>query len=784
MRDDWKHAWRAMRRNPLLALASCVTLTLGIGLNAGVFTVVDGLLFRARVQKDPASFVHLSLSYRNAAPSNISYAVSTRDYRTFAAESKMLRALAAWSVASLAPERDEPAVGILVTCNFFEVYGLARPLLGRLFAGIECTNRGAPPEAVIGEYLWRTRYGSDPHIVGKVMRMNGVAFTVVGVVPAGFPGRLSGPGIWLPWTVQPLLAPTKDAFAADTIRWLTAEGRLAPGHTRAQVRSELQVIAARLDALEPNRQTTMLVTDGSLVEEPSVRADVFWIGSLVMGGLTLILFIACANVAILHLSRAVARQKDMAIRLALGADKWRLTRMLLIETLALSIFAGTAAVAVAYAAPGVFARILANPATPIYPLQPDAAVLAYLAGAVLLTTFFAGLSPAAESLRVNLAASMKAGEGWAASGRDPHRHGFLVALQVALCLVLLVTAGLFFRAERRVALADPGFEAQHVLLVPTNGVPGAMDGIRAVPAVRMVAMGSPFPGGPLADVPVRVPRVAGEERKTAQISTVSADFFATLGVPLVHGRPAGDPQEVVVSEALARTFWPNGNPLGKRLVLPEGTVLVSGVARDLEIARPGMMDPPHVYRWQDPRVPAAVLVVRFEGAAEPVQARVRAALHPPGIDTFVPPQTVHAILLDMRERLVPLVQMVGVVALMALLLATLGTYGVVALAARRKLREMGIRMALGATRPVLIRAMMSSGFRPVAWGVAAGVPMAALAARTVAAGLEPTPIPIVAGDPWLYGAVALLLSAAGISAILAPALRASATDPVQALRQD
>ena len=787
MGQDLRHAWAAIRSNPLLAVASVLTLTLGIGLNAGVFTVVDGLMFRSRVQKNPESFVHLSPSYRGAAAGQEApWSISTRDYRTLAAETRTLRDLAGWGIVRVAAPREEPQLALAVTCNFFELYGLERPVLGRTFTGAECAAPGGPLEAVIGEELWRDRYHSDPDIAGKVVRWNGLVVTIVGVVPAEYPGRLRGPGIWLPWTAQPALYPARDLFAADSVRWLTVEGRLAPGRTRAQARSELQVIASRLDRLEPERTTTLVLTNGSFGEEPALRADVFWIGPLIMGGLTLILLIACTNVAILQLSRAVARQREMAIRLAMGAGKWRLTRMLLTETLLMALVAGVASVAVAYAAPGVFAKMLSTPGTPVFPLQPDGAVLAYLGAAVLLTTCFAGLSPAAESLRVNLAASMKAGDGWSGAGGASRRgHGLLVASQVAMCLVLLVTAGLFLRAQRRAALADPGFESQHVLLVPAIGSPGLLDSLRAVPSVEAVAVGSALEANEVGDpAPVQVPRAGWEERKAAAITSVSPDFFAALGVPLVRGRVFGGPDEVVVSEALARTFWPGEDPLGKRLVLTGGSVLVAGVARDLRLEHPGMTDAPHIYRRHDPRTPPDTLTVRFVGAAQPVQAAVRAELERAGIQTFGPPNTLRAILDDGAGRLRALVQMVEVVAATALALAVLGIYGVVALAARRRTRELGIRLALGATRPLIIGAMLSSGFRPVAWGLGVGLPLAAAAARAVAAVLRRTPIPFVVNDVPLYATVVLLLAGVGLTAMLVPASRASAMDPMKALRQD
>jgi predicted permease len=782
MLEDLRYAWGAMRRGPLLALASIVTLMLGIGLNAGVFTILDGLLFRPRVEKDPASFVHLSPAYRGAAAGpDAPWWLSSRDYRAFASQSRTLRSLAAWAVVrlSLEPQPGDPVLGLMTTPGFFDVYGLDRPLMGRTFA------EGAA-EAVISEELWRSRFGSDPRILGRLVRANHIALTVVGVTPAGFSGRIRGPGFWVPWSLQPALAPPANWLGDDGPRWLTVEGRLAAGRTRKEARSELQVIAARLDRLEPGRKTAMQLTNGSFGEEPAMRAGLFWIGPLIMAGLTLILLIACTNVAILQLSRAVARQREMAIRLAIGAGRWRLTRMLLTETLLLAAIAGTASSAVAYQAPRVFLRIFGSAGMPVYPLRPDSAVLAYLGVVVLLTACFAGMTPAAESLRVNLSESMKMGEGW--HGGPSHRgHGFLVAAQVAMSVVLLVTAGLFARGQWRAFTADPGFDAGRVILVQAHGNAELAAALRSVPGVQVVAAGSPLPGdeslGELTAI--EVPRASESERKSAVVTSASPEFFPALGIPIVRGQVFRGGGDAVVSEDLARSFWPGEDPLGRRLVLPDGAnVRVAGVARDLRAEHAGVTDAPHVYRYADVRTAPEVLLARFAGSASAVESGVREAMQRVAGDEFGSPRTLRAILDENAARMGAIVRMVGVLALTALLLAVLGIYGVVALGARRRTRELGIRMALGATRRRLVNAVLSSGLRPIFWGVGTGAVLAVAAARATAVVLKRAPIPIAAGDPLVYVAVAALLAAVGVAAMLAPAAQAAGVDPMQALRHD
>ncbi len=253
-----------------------------------------------------------------------------------------------------------------------------------------------------------------------------------------------------------------DLFHSDSTRWLTAEGRLKPGRTRAQARSELAVIASQLDRLEPGRQTTMHVTNGSFGEEPALRASLFWIGPVVMGALTLILLIACTNVTVLQLSRAVARQREMGIRLSIGAGRARLMRMLLTEILLLAAIAGALSAYVAFQAPALFTKLLATSSMPVYQTKPDLPVMIYLGAIILAAAIIAGLSPAAESLRGDLHSAMKPGGSGASTAG---RRNFLVAAQVAMSLILLVCAGLFVRAQYVMFTADPGFETRRVLFL-------------------------------------------------------------------------------------------------------------------------------------------------------------------------------------------------------------------------------------------------------------------------------------------------------------------------------
>ncbi|MBV8818308.1 MAG: ABC transporter permease, partial [Acidobacteriaceae bacterium] len=364
---DLRYALGCMRREPLLTATIILTLALGIGLNLSIFIVVDGLMFRARVDKDPQRFVHLSPVYRFASgykQSDIGmpWAISALDYKAYSANARTLQQLAAWDTVHGTLERDQgdQVLAMLVTCNFFSVYGLDRVPRGRLFSPAECSQPGGAPVVLLSEEIWRDRFGADPGILGKHIRFNRIPFTVIGLVPQGFLGRLRGPGIWFPYTMQPAFYHGR-SFFQDSTRWLTAEGRLTPGAAREDAQAELSVLASRQDAFEPGRQTTMVLTNGSFGEEPSMRGALFWIGPLIMGALTLILVIACLNVVVLQLSRSLSRRREMAVRISLGAGRARLVRMLLTEMFLLASVSSALSAIVAFRAPALLLKTLGAP---------------------------------------------------------------------------------------------------------------------------------------------------------------------------------------------------------------------------------------------------------------------------------------------------------------------------------------------------------------------------------------------------------------------------------------
>jgi macrolide transport system ATP-binding/permease protein len=790
MRQDLIYALRSIARQPGLAIATVLTLALGLGLNIGVFTVIDGVMFRARVQQDPASFIHLSPEYRYDRPTReIAWAVSVRDYRAFAAGTKTLSDVAAWNTMRVTVGHEESStLGMLVTCNFFRVYGQVRPVQGRLFNDDECSPGTVSRAAIVSEAFVRSRFGGDSNMVGRTVTFNRIPFTVIAVLPADYAGRLRGPGIWIPWVAQPLFYDGRDLFRADTTRWLTVEGRLMPRHSRSEAESELSVIAARQDKLEPGRKTTISLTNGSLGEEPSIRSLVFWMASLVMGALLLILLIVCTNVTVLQLSRSVERRREMGIRLALGAARGRLTRMLLTEILILSAIATALSLYVAYLSPDLFKKMLAaTPDTPVFQSQPDLRVFGYLCLAALASAAVAGLSPAAEALRVDLQGSMKAGGAASGMGRN-RKHGFLISAQVAMSMTLLVGAVLFVRAQQRMFSADPGFEVRQVLSVSLRkGVDATAvsDMIATIPQVKNVAMGSPLGqgefGGDLEEVRINGQRLG--TGKHSRVNTVSGNYFETLRIGFLRGHTLRNASEAVVSQAFAQRFLPEKDPLGETAILSDGTALVvAGVIRDLQTEHAGIKDGPVLYRWAGSA--GNSLVVGFEGDSHNVAMRVRDVVRRFDPDVSTVPKTLRNLMDENAERITSLVRMIGVLGLLALSLSALGIYGVIAFAVSRRTKELGIRMALGATRRLIVQSVFAVGFRPIGWGLAAGLVLALAVAQSLARFMSLTPVPIDARDPATFTLVTVLLATVAILAMLKPAMRAAGLDPARALRDD
>lgn len=806
--QDLRYALRSLRGSPLLASATVLTLTLGIGMNTGIFTLLNGMILRARVEKEPETFVHLAAQYSGDAPNRLlDGSASVDDFQAYQENARTVTNIAAWGIGRTTIGREDPntELALLVTCNFFHLYGLDQPRLGRLFRPDECAKPGSAPVVLISEELWRNRFGADPQMLGSVLWLNRQPFTVAGIVPLGFSGRLRGPGIWLPYTKAPLFIGNFDPFRNSSVPWLMVEGRLAPGQSRAAAQSELAVIARRQDALQAGRRTAIILTNGSFIEEPSVRPQLLWLAPLILGALTLVLLLACTNVTMLLLSRAAARQREIAIRLSLGAGRARLLRMLLMESLILAGTAGAISAWITTRLPQVMQKLI--PGMPHYPLEPNLMVFGYLAGVTLLAGMMAGTAPAFESLKVDLTGSLKGLEGVFAG--KARQRGFLIATQIAMSLVLLAGGGLFVRAQETVFRADPGFETRQVLLVAPRltsppYTPASSrefyrrlaQNVRALPGIRSVAFTNAPPlsndegGGPTEEV--REPSRPKGSGIRAGVVVVSPGYFETMGIAILRGRSfresespvTGAASPTVVSEAFARTMWPDRDPMGQPFLDSDGRLLeVEGVARDVKSQRFGAIDGPMFYRLRSPEAYGDTLLARYAGTSAGAEMAVRTLMREMDRELLPVPRTLQ----ETIDNFAALFWRMAVVALslgvLAVILAVVGIYGVVAFAVTRRTREMGIRMALGASRLSIIRSVILSAARPIVLGLAVGLALSVAGGAVLGQALRQMPFALDVRDPVAYGAVSLLLLFTALAAILGPAWRASRSDPARALRE-
>jgi predicted permease len=791
--EDLRYGCRLIRRSPLLSLVVVLTLTVGIGINASVFTVVNAMMLRTHVSRDPDTFVRIVPESRlQSTPIRL----STREYLNLRDRTRSVRQLAGFSYFMAMIGDDDPGAnpGIAVSCNFFQVEGLDRPILGRLIGGSDCDSPGQVPPAVINEKTWHTRFASDPHIIGRAFRLNNRPFTVAGVVRDTTTGWLTPPSVWIPYTAQPYMDATRNALLDEKVLWLSLCGRLAPGFSRSQARAEFEILEHQEDRLHPGRSTAVVSLDGSWLDEfeLNLSARELMLMSFFIGAFLLVLLIACANVATLLLSRAATRRKEIAVRLSLGAPRIRLVRMLITESLLLAAIAGSLSIYLVRHIPRPLFRYLA-PRSPEFPMQPDWLIFAWLAFVVVLTGIISGLAPALESVNVDLSTSIK-GQAGSASGNRV--RGWLVSAQVAMSMVLLVSAALFGKAEDRSLHADPGYLPQKVVVAPVRFQEGTTTDaarlklaaiaqrVRSLPGVHAVAFSDGLPMLDSATLELRPPGRA-DAVQPVDVYSASPGFFDTLGVPIVRGREfqESDRAAVVVSRTLARTFWPREDPLGKTVTLEHLTATVVGVAKDVEGNRFGASENMPMYRMRQVDATRNVMSVRFEGDVKAGASALRALFRNDDPGMLAQALVLQEWINQVTEVLWNVVSLILLLGIVATVLATTGIYGAVSFAVTQRGREMGIRLALGAQRRHIVREIFLSGGRPVLRGLFLGLWLSVALAASLHSSARGTPLRLDSDDPLIYGGAALLLASAAVIAMAGPARRGSKSDPLDALRE-
>jgi putative ABC transport system permease protein len=815
---DLRYGARALLNSPGGSALAVLTLALGIGVNAAMFSMANRFLWRGPAVREPERLAILFAKNRaDGSHSDYSHA-DLRDFRE--GTGAVFQGLAGYYPLPLSLSlgtANERVWGEVVSGNYFDVLGVPAAA-GRTLRADEDRAPGAAPVVVISHRLWRTRFASRPDAVGRTVKVNGRPFTVVGVAPEGFDGIYFygfRPDLWAPAMMLETLIPGTGSHPFERGQSsLRLAGRLRPGVSVAQAQAVVGAIGARLEKEFPQTNRgydAVLVPEPEARPEPDGHRDAALSAALFLAGVGLVLLIACANVAHLMLVRATARQPEMAVRLALGAQRRDLLRQLLAESLLLSLAGGLLGVAFAYAGTEAMARAFTLP-TDIpfrFDFGLDGRALLYTLGASLAAALVSGLTPAWQSMRTDVVGTLKKeGPGTRGSGRSRLRQALVVS-QVAVSCLLLTTAGLALRTLRATLRVDPGFQARGALLVSVApGLQGyapergrafyaeLLQRARALPGVSAAALARHPPldfssngGTVVVDGQAPRPDAAAE---SVGWSRVSPGYFEAMGTALVAGRGFTEQDRegahgvVVVNETLAQRYWPGRSALGQSLRLngPEGPALeVVGVARNGKYR--GLTEPPQPYLYlplaQDYR-PDATLVLRSGTDPRALLPAVREAVR--ALDPDMPVYDVKTLeqLVAGRALVAPTMAagLAGVFAALALLLAAVGLYGVMSYTVARRVREIGIRMALGAPARSVRRLVVGEGARLCAIGAVLGL-LGALGLTRLSSSLL---FGVRAIDPLTFAAVPVVLLLVAMLAAYLPSRRATAVDPILALRSE
>ncbi len=815
--QDVRFGVRTLVKSPVFTLAAAISLALGIGVNTTIFTLVNAVFLNPLPVEQASELVGVfTVDERNQGPFTNLLQTSYPNYRDYRDKNEVFTGLAASLPglgASLALGSDPQQVNVeLVTGNYFDLLGV-RPALGRFFAAGDDQKPGGHPIAVLSHGLWQRRFGGAPDALGRTFTLNGTSFTVIGVAPQNFKGvnALFGPDLWVPTMMYATVLPVQFRQWVEDRRALLMNiaGRLKPGVTIEQAEVQLETLAKALEQEYPQPNKGRSISLRPLAQVtifPGLR-EALLLGSVVlMVVVGLVLLIACSNVANLLLARASARRQEIAVRLALGASRVRLVRQLLTESALLGLAGGALGFVFA-----IWARnaIWAS-RPPIVPqnfvsLEMDARVMLFTLLVSLATALAFGLAPALQSSRPAVVEALK--EETRSGGRS--RRGVtagraLVVFQVALSLVALIAAGLFLRSIQGAYAIDPGFATKDVaVLLVSPGQQGydqprgerfyreVKERLLAVPGVRSVAWAANLPlfGGFARSVFIEGREEDKERSGILTIAnTVDPGYFATTDTTVLRGRDFTDADRegaapvAVINEAMARRFWPNEDPIGKRFRFYGDTFYreVVGIVETVKYTTLGEAPQACVF------VPLAqnygdtmTLYVRSSGGIAPVLGAARGelrALDPqvPVVQTFTVTDVIDQSLWAAKFS----AALLGIFGLLALVLASVGLYGVMAYAVSQRQREIGLRMALGAQQTEVLRLVLREGLTLVATGVAIGLAAAFVVSRGVASLLYA----VSATDATSFLGAAGVLVAVALLASYLPALRASRVDPIVALR--
>ncbi|HXW92460.1 MAG TPA: ABC transporter permease [Terriglobales bacterium] len=803
---DLRYALRRMRHSPGFTAVAALTLSLGIAANTTIFSVMRAVLLKPLAIEEPSRVVYVQEQWRDIFPG-----LSVGNFADVRQQSASFASLCASNEAGFnlatreTPERVE---GEIATANYFATFGIA-PIAGRTFT-TDDDRPGHSQVVVISERLWRTRLHADPGIIGQAWRINGQPYTVVGIMPKTFDPLLENSELWVP------AAYTAEQLADHDDHYLSVIGRLKPGVQLAAAQSELNLIAHRLEQQYPmddkDRRFRLTPLESALLGDQQLTLR------MLLASVGFLLLIACANVANLQLARACTRKKEIAVRAALGASAQRIVYQLLTENLLLGMASGGVGVLLAH---GGVAWIVANGPAAVPRLEQasvDGTALAFACGVALLSSFLFGLAPALRSAAIRLSEVFKEGTA-TSSGQGDRVQSVLVIGEIALALMLMTGAGLLMRSALLVSHLNPGFNTAN-LMVGRVGLPDPAyhdPSLARQTFERMMEAAAVLPGVQSAAVVSRAPLAGGgssngliaegkaidpSNMENALLEIVSPSYRSTAGVPLKAGRDftAQDTRDktlvAIVNETLARTLWPGENPIGKRFACCEGAKgqmnpvwhEVVGVVGDVRAQGLDRLVQPQFY-LPLAQLPASAwdwigrtmdLVVRTRGATFPARdLRVAVASIAPGVPIYQLATIEQKIAGTLAESHFDTFLM-AVFAGLALLLSAVGIYGVLSHVFAQRTRDIGLRMALGATREQIAGQVLGCGLRLIAAGIALGFTGAWAGARLLSSLLYG----VRSSDAVTFAVAACVLAAVALAASYLPARRAMHVDPMVALRYE